>query len=141
MWTCRVFAQTVTYVVDFLKYLNSLNAWFFSFSLLIFVFTNALLQSSQELMVTKHNREAPLIYHMITSVICLGTNNIRIFRDFKILSYSLKFVLVFITCSYTAKTQVWYSYQIATGIIPNSILVWFQWHWIWYEYHTLVFAV
>ena len=28
---------------------------------------------------------------------------------------------------YTAKTEVWYSSQIATGIIPNSILVWFQW--------------
>ena len=52
-------------------------------------------------MITKHNREALLIYHMITAVSCLGTNNIRIFRDFKILSYGLKFVLVFITCNYS----------------------------------------
>ena len=52
-------------------------------------------------MITKHNKEAPLIYHVITAMICLGTNNIRIFRDFKILSHGLKFVLVFITYSYS----------------------------------------
>ena len=34
-------------------------------------------------MITKHNREAPLIYHVITAMVCLGTKNIRIFRDFR----------------------------------------------------------
>ena len=40
-------------------------------------------------MITKHNRESPLIYHVITAVICLGTNIIRFFHDFKILSHGL----------------------------------------------------
>ena len=31
---------------------------------------------------------------MITAVICLGSDNIRIFCDFIVLSHSLKFVLV-----------------------------------------------
>ena len=44
-------------------------------------------------MMTKHNREAPLTYHVIIAMICLGINNIRIFRDFKILTHSLKFYL------------------------------------------------
>ena len=42
---------------------------------------------------------------------------------------------------YTATTEVRYSYQIATGIIPISILVSFHAVAILYEYHTLLFVV
>ena len=102
-----------------------------------FMFTNVLLQSSHELMITKYSREARLIYYVITAMVCLGTNNIRIFRDFKILSHSLKFVFVFITCMYVAIASIASSIP-QTYLCPNILTACNSTNYIIYIYSNIL---
>ena len=94
-----------------------------------FIFTNGLLPSSCELMLTKLNWGMLLIYHKITGMICLGSNSIRIFSDLEVLSHGLTTLAFIITSNYIVLQLIhgyaWILIMVVCKcvIIINSILI------------------